>query len=111
MITLPYSNATTSKAAARSPHVLNKSTADRRLIAEFIARQAAHGATDQELAEGCQTIHPDALRARRGNVADRGFITTEPGERRSTKSGHMADVWFITAAGMKACGMEGWSAR
>lgn len=105
MITLPYSNPTTSKSAAHNPGVLKKSVTDRRIITEFIAAQADHGATDQELAEGCPTVHCDSVRGRRGDSFKSGFITKEPGERRLTRSGNYADVWFITQVGLRSVGL------
>ncbi len=108
-ITLPHSGPQTSRDAAANPHVIGKAAHDRRLIIEFIASCGAAGATDEQVAAGCPTVNPNAVRARRGEAWARGFITKELGECRDTASGNMAQVWHITALGLKAAGMTGWA--
>ncbi len=108
-IVLPHSGPQTSRDAAANPHVIGKAAHDRRLIVEFIASCGAAGATDEQIAAGCPTVNPDAIRARRGEAWARGFITKELGERRATTSGNMAQVWHITRTGIHAAGLGGWA--
>lgn len=103
-MTLPYSNPTTSRAAAQSVPV-DKVKADRKAITAYIAGQGAHGATDDELARALPQIHPNALRARRGECIDYGVITDLCGERRATATGAMAQVHHVTRLGLIRLGL------
>ena len=80
-LTLPYSNATTSRAAAKNPAVVSKSGHDRRVLCQFVASRGATGSSDEEIAAGCPEIHPNALRARRGEAWAYGVLAYT-GERR-----------------------------
>lgn len=102
---LPHNGTATSKAAATDDRVVAKSATDRRLITQFIADRAAVGAIDEEITDGCPSVDENAVRARRGESWGRGFLTKEAGERRATKSGHLAQVWHVTDLGIKALGM------
>lgn len=90
----------TSKAAARN--AVPKSSHDRRVICTFIAGLGSTGATDDMIAEKVPEVHPNAIRARRGELITRGFITNKLGERRPTSSGNSAIVYHITAMGVRA---------
>jgi len=102
--TLPYSNDTTSREAAQKADIA-KVKQDRRAICDFIARQGANGATDDELARNLPGINPNALRARRGECWGHGVITDQLGERRNTVTGSSAKVWHVTAYGIEKLGM------
>lgn len=106
---LVHNGTQTSRAAATSTVVVEKSVRDRRMLVTFLALEGPHGGTDQEIAAACPDIHPDAVRARRGEAYARGFITKELGEKRATTSNNMAQVWHITKLGMDACGLGGWA--
>src|SRR4051812_31654591 len=99
--------ATTSREAYESIKPITAS--QRRLVCEFIARQGARGATDEEIADGTG-LPSNSVRPRRGEVFGFGLITAALGERRATKSGRAAVCWHVTALGLKACGVEGWCA-
>lgn len=100
---LPHSNPTTSRAAAIQ--AIPRSRAARIAIVEFIAHRGAQGAIDEEIAEGCPSIHVNAVRVRRGECEARGMITSTTGEKRLTRSGNMAQVYHITATGLRATGL------
>ncbi len=106
MTTLPYSNETTSKDAARNHAVVSKSGHDRRVICQFIASRGVTGATDAEIYQWCPEVHFNAARARRGEIQDHGLITAKMGERRRGETGLAARVYHITAIGLKALGMD-----
>lgn len=103
--TLPHSGTATSEASARDQRTVNKATHDRRVICEFIAKQGARGATDQEIEVGCPDVHTNAIRARRGECWGRGFISKELGEKRATDSGKAADVWHVKRVVIDGLGM------
>lgn len=83
-----------------------KARADRRAIADYIAKQGANGATDEELARQLPGINPNALRARRGEAAEFAVISAMAGERRKTLAGNTATVWHVTKRGLVALGLE-----
>lgn len=83
-----------------------KARADRRAITEYIARQEARGATDDDLARALPLIHANALRARRGECIEFGVITDQLGERRNTASGNTATVHHVTKRGLVALGLD-----
>jgi hypothetical protein len=99
MTTLPYSNDTTSYQAAQSA-TPSKVKVDRKLIAEYIAKMASNGATDDDLARALPSVHPNALRARRGELWAHGVISDAAGETRATATGARAKVWHITDRGI-----------
>lgn len=104
----PYSNSTTSRAAARSLDQ-PKTVRDRRAIATFLADCGAKGGADFEIHAGLPDIHENALRARRGELLEekRRAITDEPGERRiNPATGKSAIVYFITDRGLHALGRD-----
>ena len=81
----------------------------RRQVCEFIAKQGANGATDEEIQLGLG-MNPSTERPRRGEVWAYGLITDAIGERRQSASGRACVVWHVTKRGMEAVGMEGWCA-
>ncbi len=108
MISAPYSNRTTSKAAAQTLSQ-RKIVRDRRSIAEFIANRGAAGAADFELKAGLPDIHDNALRARRGDLEayERRLISSSAGERRmNPESGKFCTVYHITERGLRALGRD-----
>lgn len=108
MVTLPYSNPTTSREAALSVP-LSKVKEDRKAIARFIAGMGSDGATDDEIARNLASVHPNAIRARRGEIWAHGVITDTAGETRPTATGSRAKVWHITDKGVALLGMPGTS--
>jgi hypothetical protein len=112
MMTLPYSNPTTSRAAALSVSV-SKVKEDRKAIALFIAKMGSDGATDDEIARNLSSVNANALRARRGEIWAHGVITDQAGETRPTATGSRAKVWHITDKGISLLGMpaESWCVR
>ena len=103
MNSLPYSNPTTSRAAAQD--AIPKSRQDRRAICAFIASMGATGATDEAIARNLPQVHMNAARARRGEIWGYGLITDCLGETRPTSTGSQAKVWHICAAGLNALGL------
>lgn len=104
----PYSNSTTSKAAAQTLSQ-RKVVRDRRSIAEFIANRGAAGAADFELSAALPDIHDNALRARRGDLEayERRAITSSEGERRENpETGKFCAVYHITERGLRALGRD-----
>ena len=83
-----------------------KARADRRAITDYIARQGANGATDEELSRALPDVNPNALRPRRGECIEFGVITDQLGERRNTVSGNSATVHHVSMRGLVALGMD-----
>lgn len=98
--TMPYSNPTTSRAAALTASK-EKAKADRKALRSFIANMGEQGATDEEIARAVPSINANAVRIRRGECSDAWVITVAGGLRRLTTSGNPAQVWRITAKGLR----------
>ena len=69
---------------------------------------AGGGGTTDDAAEAVLGLHPSATRARRASLIKAGYIV-ETTERRPTRTGRMATVWEVTAAGMAA--ISAWSGK
>lgn len=96
--TVPHNGTPTSYEAAQTISQ-SKIGADRQAICQFVASCGSNGATDEEIAAGCPDIHPNALRARRGECWGHGYLTDLAGETRtSATTGKKAKVWHITRA-------------
>ena len=87
----PYSNSTTSKAAALA---IAPKLAGRRLeVLEAIRKAGTDGATDEEI-EAATGLPGNTVRPRRGELADMDLIVKAEFTR-PTRSGNVADVWII----------------
>jgi len=94
---VPYvKNSPTSEAAARKVS-RGKAEEDRRLILAAIrdGSWTYPGLTDDQLAQCCPSILPNALRPRRGELVKAGLIV-DSGRTRKTRSGRLATIWIAT---------------
>jgi hypothetical protein len=73
---------------------LPKSGTKRRKIYEYLERQGANGATDEEIETALQ-ISGNTVRPTRGGLVEDGFVR-DAGFNRPTRSGNDATVWTVT---------------
>ena len=101
--------------AAAKAHDRNKARTDRRLICEMVARMGIEGCSDDDLARNIPSLNPNSIRLRRGDLTDKQrsggyegprFITDHLGLRKKSSSGMSVTAWHITAAGLRALGMD-----
>lgn len=111
---MPQATHANSVAAAKS-HSHSKARTDRRMICDYIARMGIDGASDEDLGRALVTIHPNSLRLRRSELQDKqrddgyigyAFITDTLGVKKVGGSGMMVQCYHITAAGLKALGLD-----
>jgi hypothetical protein len=93
----------TSRAAADS--VAGYTGNQRERVYAFVLSRGTTGATDAEVADGCDILIQSA-NPRRRELAKLGLIVRN-GERRRTPSGRWADVWIAATHATKPAGASG----
>ncbi len=91
----PFSNQTTSKAAARS--VIHELAAMEQKVLGYIRAQGAFGATSDEIEVGEHMSH-QTVSARINGLRSKGFLV-DSGRTRRTSSGRQAIVWVLAPEG------------
>lgn len=87
--TAPYSNGTTSRAAAEK--IAPSAAALREQVLAFIRSRGTQGATDEEVQDALGMLG-NTQRPRRGELVDSGHVR-DSHQTRGTKSGRAAKVW------------------
>ena len=67
----------------------------RALVLQFIRTMGSHGATDEEIQQGCE-IDPSTQRPRRIELWRAGLVQ-DSGKTRPTRSGRKATVWVCAS--------------
>lgn len=92
MVGAPYSNQTTSKEAAEA--VAPDVGRQQRLVLNYLEKRGEHGSTDFEILRDLD-IDPNAVRARRGELVDKGKVADSGKKRLNPDTRKRCIVWVV----------------
>lgn len=91
---LPHSNDTTSKAAAKTKKTKTRAAGDRIRVLNFIRRRGENGATADEIQAGLDMTHQSGS-ARVSELLNKYGEIKDSGSQRKTRSGSNATVYIV----------------